>query len=233
MELTQYLQILARRWWILAVAVIATAISAVVFAKLQTPVYQSTAEVVIQPARPDFGLTQSAKTLLRSYMTVADSNKWAQQVIDRLQLDMTPQQLRANARFAAEDDRMVIRIEIEDTDGEVANRIARTWALLMVEWRDQENQRQRKEDRVFAELRDEPTYSQSWPPRTLIMLAAGAILGLLIGFVVLFAVEWVESAVVRTPADVEQWLGLTLMATVPLAELPRSARATSHPEKAQ
>lgn len=233
MELTQYLQILARRWWILAVAVIATAISAVAFAKLQTPVYQSTAEVVIQPARPDFGLTQSAKTLLRSYMTVADSNKWAQQVIDRLQLDMTPQQLRANARFAAEDDRMVIRIEIEDTDGEVANRIARTWALLMVEWRDQENQKQRKEDRVFAELRDEPTYSQSWPPRTLLMLAAGAILGLLIGFVVLFGVEWVESAVVRTPADVEQWLGLTLMATVPLGEFPRTARSISNPERAQ
>lgn len=233
MELTQYLRILARRWWILVVAVVATAISAVAFAQLQTPVYQSTAEVVIQPARPDFGLTQSAKTLLRSYMTVADSNKWAQQVIDRLQLDMTPQQLRANARFAAEDDRMVIRIEVEDTDGEQANRIARTWAILMVEWRDQENQKQRKEDRVFAELRDEPTYAQSWPPRTLIMLAAGAILGLLIGFVVVFAVEWVESGVVRTPADVEQWLGLTLMATVPLTESPKPARAISNPEKAR
>ncbi len=231
MELSQYLRILARRWWILVVAVIVTAISAVAFAKLQTPVYQSTAEVVIQPARPDFGLTQSAKTLLRSYMTVADSNRWAQQVIDRLQLDMTPQQLRANARFAAEDDRMVIQIEVEDTDGEQANRIARTWAILMVEWRDQENQKQRKEDRVFAELRDEPVYTQSWPPRTAIMLVAGAILGVLIGFVVVFAVEWVESGVIRTPADVEQWLGLTLMAMVPLADFPKSARATSNPER--
>ncbi len=218
MELGQIVGILRKRWWIILVAVVATAVSAVGFTKLQTPTYQSTVEVVIQPARPDFGLTQSAKTLLRSYMTVADSNKWAQQVIDRLRLDMTPQQLRANARFAAEDDRMVIKIEIEDTDGEQANRIARTWATLLVEWRDSENQRLRKEDRVGAVLRDEPTYSQSWPPRTAIVLAAGVVFGLLIAAVVIFFLEWVESGIIRTPRDVEQWIGITVLGTVPPAD---------------
>lgn len=218
MEFEQIVGILRKRWWIILVAVVATAISAVGFTKLQTPTYQSTVEVVIQPARPDFGLTQSAKTLLRSYMTVADSNKWAQQVIDRLRLDMTPQQLRSNARFAAEDDRMVIKIEIEDTDGEQANRIARAWATLLVEWRDSENQRLRKEDRVGAVLRDEPTYSQAWPPRMTIVLAAGVIFGLLIAAVVIFFLEWVESGIIRTPRDVEQWIGVTVLGTVPSAE---------------
>lgn len=218
MELSQYLRILRKRWWIILVAVLTTAASAMAFSRLQTPVYQSTAEVVIQPARPDFGLTQSAKTLLRSYMTVADSNKWAREVLNRERLDMEPEELRANARFAAEDDRMIIRIEIEDTDGEVANRIAKTWATLLVEWRDQENQKQRKEDRVFAELRDEPMYSQTWPPRLPIMGIAGAILGLIIAFVIVFFLEWAESGIIRTPEDLEQWLGLTVLGTVPPAE---------------
>ncbi len=218
MELSQYLRILRKRWWIIVVAVLVTAVSAVAFSRLQTPVYQSTAEVLIQPARPDFGLTQSAKTLLRSYMSIADSNKWAQIVLNRLSLDMRPEQLRANARFAAEDDRMIIRIEIEDTDGEQANRIAETWAQLLVEWRDQENQKQRKEDRVFAELRDKPIYSQTWPPRLPIMAAAGAILGLIIAFVVIFFLEWVESGIIRTPDDLEQWLGMTVLGIIPPAE---------------
>lgn len=218
MELTQIVRILRKRWWIVLVAVVATAASAVGFTRLQTPVYQSTVEVVIQPARPDLGLTQSAKTLLRSYMTVADSNKWAQDVIDRLRLDMTPEQLRSNARFAAEDDRMVIKIEIEDTDGEQANRIARTWATLVVEWRDSENQRLRKEDRVGAVLRDEPTYTRAWPPRTSIVLAAGVILGLLIAGVVIFFLEWVESGIVRTPRDIEEWIGVAVLGTVPTVE---------------
>lgn len=218
MELSQYLRILRKRWWIIVVVVLVTAVSAVAFSRLQTPVYQSTAELIIQPARPDFGLTQSAKTLLRSYMSVADSNKWAQEVLNRLQLDMRPEELRANARFAAEDDRMIIRIEVEDTDGEQANRIAQTWAELLVEWRDRENQRQRKEDRVFAELRDAPLYSRTWPPRLPIMAVAGAFLGLIIAFVILFFLEWAESGVIRTPDDVEQWLGLAVLGTVPPAE---------------
>ncbi len=218
MELNQYVRILQKRWWIIVVAVVATAVSAFVFSKLQTPVYQSTVEVLIRPARPDLSLTQSAKTLLRLYMTAADSNYWAQDVIDRLRLDMTPEQLRSNARFAAEDDRMVIRIEIEDTDGEQANRIARTWAVLLQEWRDSDNQRQRKEDRVYAELRDEPTYSQAWPPRKAIVLAAGAIFGLLIAAVIIFFLEWVESGIVRTPKDVEQWIGVTVLGTIPPIE---------------
>lgn len=215
MELTQYVRILRKRWWIIAVAVVATAVSAFLFGKLQTPTYESTVEVLIEPARPDLGLTQSTKTLLRLYMTTADSNRWAQEVITRLRLDMEPETLRSNARFAAEDDRMVIRIEIEDTDGEEANRIAREWAALLVEWRDQQNSLQRKEDRVYANLRDEPTYSQAWPPRTAIVLAAGAIFGVLIAAVVIFFLEWVDSGIVRTPQDVEQWTGVTVLAAVP------------------
>lgn len=218
MELSQYLRVLRKRWWIIVVAMLVTAVSAVAFSRFQTPVYQATAEVLIQPARPDFGLTQSAKTLLRSYMSVADSNKWAQEVLERLNLDMTPEQLRANVHFAAEDDRMIIRIEVEDTDSKQACDIARTWARRLVEWRDEQNQQQRKEDRVFAALRDEPTYSQTWPPRRSIMAVAGLILGLIIAFVIIFFLEWAESGVIRTPDDVEQWLGLAVLGTVPPAQ---------------
>ena len=70
MEFEDYVRILRKRWWIIVVAVVLTAGSALVFSKLQHPEYTSTAEIVIEPARPDWGLTQSAKMLLRTYMTV-------------------------------------------------------------------------------------------------------------------------------------------------------------------
>jgi len=230
-ELDRYIRVLTRRWWIILVAVVATAVSAVVFSRLQTPTYQSTAEVVVQPARADFGLTQTAKILLRSYMTVADSNYWAQDVIDRLRLDTTPQALRAQARFAAQDDRMVISIEVESTDGEEANRIARTWAELLQEWRNSENQRQRKEDRVDAFLRDEPAYSQSWPPRLPIMAAAGAIFGLILAVVIVFALEWIEAGVFLTSRDLEQSAGVIVLGTIPRMDSKARPARRSHGEK--
>jgi capsular polysaccharide biosynthesis protein len=215
MELGDYIRILRKRWWIILVAVAFTAGSAYVFSKTQHPQYTSTAEVIIEPARSDWGLAQFTKMLLRTYMTVADSDQWAQRVIDELQLPMKPEQLRSDARFAAEDDRMVIKIEIEAYDGDLANDISRTWANLLVQWRDQQNQYQRKEDRVYAYLRDLPRYSQSWPPSTKILLAAGAIFGLVVAGVVIFFLEWLEAGIIRTPQDLERQLSLTVVGAIP------------------
>jgi len=217
MELGDYIRIMHKRWWIVVVAVAFTAGSALIFSELQHPVYQSTAEIIIEPARPDLGLTQSTKWLLRTYMTVADSYSWAQQVIDELQLPMTPEQLRGDAHFAAEDDRMVIKLEVEAYDGDQANDIARTWARLFTEWRDSQNQQQRKEDRVYATLRDQPRYTQSWP-KTRMVTAAGGIFGLVIAGVIIFFLEWIEAGVVRNPQDLERQLDLVVMGTIPSTE---------------
>jgi len=216
-ELRDYARILRKRWWIIVVAVAFTAGSAFVFSKLQHPEYTSTAEIVIEPARPDWGLAQAAKMVLRTYMTVADSDQWAQRVIDELLLPMRPEQLRGNARFAAEGDRMVIKLEIEAYDGDQANDIARTWANLLIEWRDNQNQRQRKEDRVYAYLRDQPRYVQSWP-KTKVVTAAGGIFGLVIAGVVIFFLEWLEAGIVRTPQDLERQLNLTVVGAIPSSE---------------
>jgi len=130
---------------------------------------------------------------------------------------MRPEQLRGNAHFAAEDDRMVIKIEIEAYDGDQANDIARTWANLLIEWRDNQNQRQNKEDRVYAYLRDQPRYVQSWP-KTKVVTAAGGIFGLVIAGVVIFFLEWLEAGIVRTPQDLERQLNLTVVGAIPSSE---------------
>lgn len=217
MELMTYVRILRRRWWIVLLAIALTALSAYGFGRLQAPRYESTAEIVIEPARPDWGLAQAARMVLRTYMTVADSDQWAGRVIDELQLNRRPEQLRGQARFSAEDDRMVIRIEIEDYDGNQANDIARTWARLFVEWRDSQNQLQRKEDRVYAYLRDQPRYVQAWP-KTRVITAAGGIFGLAIAGVVIFFLEWLDSSVIRTRQDIEQTLDLVVVGAIPRVE---------------
>jgi len=213
MEL-DYIRILRKRWWIIVVAVALTAGSAFVFSKLQSPEYTSTAEVIIEPARADWGLGQATKMLLRTYMTVIDSNYKAQEVIDALQLPMMAEQLRGNAHFAAEDDRMVIKLEIEASDGDLANDIARTWAMLLIHWRDEQNAKQNKEDRIYAYLRDEPRYVQSWP-KTKVVTAAGSVFGLVVAGVVVFFLEWLEAGIVRTPQDLERQLNLVVVGVIP------------------
>ncbi len=215
MEPNDYIRILRKRWWIIAVAVVLTAGSAVAFSELKYPEYTATAEVVILPARPDWGLAQSAKMLLRTYMTVINSHEKAQEVINQLNLPMRAEQLLSKARFAAEDDRMVVKIEVESYDGEQAKRIAEVWADQLIHWRNQQNQTQRKEDRVEARRYNPPTLVQSWPPGTKVMLASGTVFGFVIAGVIIFFLEWLEAGIVRTPQDVERQLNLTVVGAIP------------------
>lgn len=216
--LRAYAQGLRKRWWLIIVTVLLTSGSALFFSELQHPEYTSTAEVIVSPAQPDFDLTQSAQVLLRSYMTVADSNSWSQRVIDELGLPMTPETLRAKTHFDAEDDRLAITIEVEDYDGAQASDIANTWAELLVQWRSEQNAQLSVEDRVDAILRDPPSYTQSWPPGANILLPAGVVFGLIIARLVTYVLERLETGIISTPRDLEEQLGMTVVGNIPLSE---------------
>jgi capsular polysaccharide biosynthesis protein len=217
LELTDYIRILRRRGWIIIVMIIITAASAYVFSKLQTPVYKASVAVSINPARADFGLTQSAKILLRNYVAIVHSEKWAGNVIERLDIDLTPGQLKANTTVASDDSRLLIQIDVKDYDAGQSTRIANEWAQKLVEWRQEENAQQRKEDQVYGYQIDAATWGL-FSPKTKINVVAGAILGVLLAGVIIFFLEWVESGIVRTPNDVERHLGLTVLGAIPPSE---------------
>lgn len=214
MKIQDYVRILRHRGWIILLAAIVAAASAFVFSKLQTPVYRSSVDVSIQLARPDFGLAQSAKLLLNNFSATMWSEQNAQEVINRLDLMRTAKDLKGDVTFAVDDARMVVKIDVDDYDGEQANRIANTWAQLFYEWRDDQNKLQNKEDRVFAKFIDPASYRQL-RPKTMINVAAGGIFGLVIGVVIVFVLEWLEAGIVHLPQDLERETGVTVLGVIP------------------
>lgn len=214
MRIQEYIQILRRRGWIILLAAVITAASAFVFSKLQTPIYRASLSVSIQLARPDLSLTQSAKQLLRSYANVMWSEKRAGQVIHELGLFMTPRDLKGDVKIVADDSLMVIKIDVDNPDGEIANQIANTWGELLVQWRKEQNDLQNREDQVRAEIIDYASYSQL-RPKTKVNVAAGGVLGAVLGTLTIFVLEWMEAGVIRDPRMLEAETGLTLIGTVP------------------
>jgi len=216
MDLIDYVRLLRRRGWIIVVMIVITAASAYVFSELQTPVYNAVVAVSINPARAELGLTQSAKIMLRNYVAIVHSETWAQEVIERLDIDLTPGQLKAHTIVASDDSRLLIQIEVRDYDPGQATRIANEWAQRLVDWRQQENAQQRKEDQVNAYQIDAAAGGQ-YSPKTKVNTVAGAILGITLAGVIIFFLEWVESGVIRTPKDVERYLGLAVLGVIPPA----------------
>lgn len=214
MDLQDFLQIVRRRWWIVLLVALIGGASAFAFSRMQTPVYKSAMKLTIQPARTDFGLTQSAKTLLSSYISIIRTERNATEVGKRLGLDYSPGYIFGQTRIADDAATFGIEIEVRDFDGETANRIAREWAQLFVEFRNNDNAKQRREDRVEAVLGDDPRYSQDYP-RTLVNTVAGLLLGGVLGLLLAAALEWRQSALIRSAKDVERKLALPVVGAIP------------------
>ncbi len=214
MNLTDYLRILVRRGWIILLAMLLTAGSGYLFSKLQTPVYRATQKILIKPARNDFGLTQTLRQLMNSYATRLNTEERAAEVINALKLDMTPQQVAGMVVATGDLNTLTINIDADMTDGSVAERVAREYGIRFKEWREQENQPLRLEDRINAELLDPPRYGL-FRPNTAVNIAAGALLGLLIGGTAVFALEYLDSHVVRRANDVERYLQLPVLGSLP------------------
>ncbi len=214
MELADYIRILRHRWWVIPLMMMLTAAAAFGFSKIQTPVYESSLRLLVLPSRTDFGQAQAAKELLASYVQWLRSTYRAQGVINELQLDMTADELLADFNAASDNASYVIQITVENTDPNLANDIARTWGNLLIQWQTQNNDRLRLEDRIGIEFLDDPQAGLE-RPQTTINTAAGAVFGLLLGMMIVFGLEFIESGVVRRSEDVERTLDVPVIGTIP------------------
>lgn len=214
MNIADYGRLLVRRGWIILLLMILAAGSAFIFSRQQQRVYRASQVVLIIPSRTDNGLTQATTQILSPLVAYLQSSFRAQEVIDRLQLDMLASDLLANTRIQSFRENLTIQIDVDLGDCEVASRIANDWGNLLVLYRNEQNQTQLQQDRVNARLQDNPRCSLSSPNVT-INTAVGALLGLLLGIVIVFVLEYLESSIVRGRADVERDLALPVLSIIP------------------
>lgn len=214
MELQEYLKILWKRGWIIVLVVVIAAVSAYGFSKMQMPIYKGIQQIQFQIARADWGLQNAAKELLPTYCIRIDSDEMAWKVIARLELDLLPSALRAKIKTGADQATFSLTVEALDPDLEIAKAIAQAFAEVFKEDQDLWNQRQDKRDRVYAYIRNEPQRALH-RPNTKVNTLAGGIFGVLLGGLVVFFLEWLESDIVRTAEDVERHVGVPVLGSIP------------------
>ena len=215
MQLQDYARVLLKRGWIILLLAILAAGSAYAFSKLQTPIFRSTVTLSTVPSRPsDYGQTLAIKNLLRLYVQQMQSPQLTQQVIDKLQLDVTPQKFVSQINFNADESTLTITIEARHPLPATAAQMAQTLAEVFVSYHNQENLQINQSDRVLTNIINF-TSPDIFSPKTSINALAGAILGALLGVIVVFVLEWLDSDIVRTTEDIERVLGATVLGSIP------------------
>jgi capsular polysaccharide biosynthesis protein len=223
MDLRAYFDILRRRGWIILVVALIGATAALGLSFVQTKIYRATARISAVPARPDWGLGNSAKDLLRNFVNNINTHDMANRVIARAQLDMNSYDLLAKITVSAEPENFIIRIDAKDRDPEIAKRIAKTMADLFVDDRVAYYNTQDKNNRIEVKLVDSMIDAPLYQPKPLVNALAGGVLGALI----VLALEWMAADILATPATVERMLGVPVLAAIPAAASGHSPRGAA------
>ena len=214
MELSDYIRILRQKGWVIILMAIVTAAATFGFSRIQTPIYKSNLTLLVRPARLDFGQTQAVVELLGSYEAWLQSRIRAQTVIDQLELDMTPDTLLGDVAFASDNLRRTVQISVEHTEPSVTSDVAIAWGNLLIQDQQIQNDKNRQEDRIDIVFQDAPFVSLD-SPKTNINTVAGAVFGAILGTIIIFVLEWIESGVMRRSEDIEKYLELPVVGQIP------------------
>ncbi len=215
MEFRQYVRVLISKWWIIALAFAVTVISAVIFSEVQPPTYRSSAVLQVIPARFDYGLTLAAEQLLRQFANQIHTTNMAQQVVDELQLDISTDRLLADVTVAPIPEDFLIRIDADRPHPEEARNVASAFAHDFVAYHAAQILDIDRQDRVQIRILEDAKYGWVHWPKTKTLALAGGVLGLLIGLLLAFGLEYLESDVLRSPEDVERHVGVPVLGTIP------------------
>jgi capsular polysaccharide biosynthesis protein len=219
MNILEYVRIIVRRGWIMVVLAIVAGVAAYVFSTQLTPVYRATQTILVVPSRTDNGLTLATIQLLNSRVAYLNSDLVAQSIVDELQLDMQPAELRGKTTISTIRDNITIQIDVdmEAPDGEQASRliapIAAAWGNALIRYQDDLNQKARNEDRITTQPQDSPKVSLL-RPQVRVNALIGAVAGFFVGAIIVFILEFLESGIVRRRDDLER-ADLRVLAVVP------------------
>jgi len=232
MTIQEYIRIIRRRGWIVVAAALLAAVAAYGISYVQKDVYRATVYVSTVPARPDWGLGNTAKDLLRNFALNLKTYENAQAAISQAKLDQDPNDFLANVDIAPETDNFAVKIEARNGDGEVARQMALTLAQLFEQERTAYYAQQDKSNRIEVKVRSSAVGYDHIQPKPQVNAIAGAVLGVLLGISLVLALTWMEADLLRTPAAAERALGLPVLATIPTAgHMRETTTATSQPTR--
>lgn len=216
MDLREYGRVLLRRGWIVVVVALVGALGALLFSRIQTPVYRSTIMLLAKPSRSsDYGQGLAIKNSLRQYAKQLQTKTIAQQVVDQLQLDLAPAKFLGGVEVSSDEADGTVTIAVKSPNEQMVPRMAQALAENFVILHQQENLQMDQNDRILVNILDNAAPPEKFSPKTTINVIAGAILGGLAGVLAIFIVEYIQSGYIRKPEDVERSLNLTTLGAIP------------------
>lgn len=218
MELQQYLSILRKRWTIVvAITLLSTIASGLISYFVIKPTYKSDISVIIQKtdtidsknAALNYSDVLLYQQLVKTYSEFARSRTVAEHAIEKLNLNIKPDQLLGMISVAPKGNTEFLTITVKSNDAqqamEIANQLA--WSLKAVSTNIKKSDNVQILDSALI-----PTSPDS--PRLLLNVAVAFFLGLMLAIGIIFIIEYLDNTI-KTPEDIEKLIDIPVIGTIP------------------
>ena len=212
----EYGGVIRRYGWIVVLAVVLAGLLSYGVSFFQEEMFRATVQVSTVPARPDWGLGNTAKDLMRNFALNLRTHEVANEVIARAQLDMHPNEFLRLTQVMPDSSTFTIQLEARSRDKIVAENMVKTWADWFVDERTAYYAQQDKRDRIEVKMVTRTIEAVPYQPRPLVNAIAGSVLGLLLGIGLILLIMLVESGLLRTKDSVERTLAIPVLGAIPV-----------------
>ncbi|SHK36966.1 capsular exopolysaccharide family [Anaerobranca californiensis DSM 14826] len=213
--------ILNKLWLIILIVLITTITTSVVSFFFLDKVYEaSTKLVLVKGGDSDIQYNDVLlnQRLVKTYSEIASSRTIAEEVINNLKLNMSYGEFSNKVRVNSVRDTEVIEIKVQDTNPQLAARIANELSEVFI---DRIHEFIKMENVRILDYAVVP--SNPIKPRPMLNIAIALVLGLMIGIGLVFLLEYLDNSF-KGPDDVEKRLNLPVLGAVPAVENENSLR---------
>lgn len=243
MDFKELLRVAQRRWLTIVVFFLLSLAAAGAITFAQTPQYRSNARVFISTDTSGNSIeafNASAFTMQRvkSYAQLATSRELMQQVISKLNLNMTPDQLASKITAGVSTDTVIIVLTVTDSDPAVAQQIAKAESEVLTDYLAAlETPVDKSASPVKATIVDPASYDATpVSPRPVLNLALAGIVGLMLGFGAAVLRSLLDTSI-STAEDVENSIDAPVLTNIAydgdVTKHPLLTEAGSHAPRAE
>lgn len=214
-DLREIFGMLRKRWLMIAsITLIAAILAAGVSFFVLKPQYEASTTMIVsykqnQEALMDYNQLQMSQKLATTYSQIIKSNRIADKVIKKLDLDLSSKDLNSKISVSQVETTEIFKITVKDNDPELAALIANTEAEIF----KQEINEMMKVDSVstidVAKVPESPV-----APNKVMNIAIATVLGMMVSVGLVFVLEFLDRTY-KTPSDIERHLGLPILGAIP------------------
>ena len=213
MPLRDYVTVLLKRWWVIALAVLAATLAAYGVSKVIPKTYRSQAVYLALANQADNGLNIVLRNSMNSYRELVLQPDVLDQISQGIGLDISGEAWMqdVNIQPRPDEQKMIIEVDAPTLDQSMA--MADAVGERIVAEVNRINATLEGTARINVQ-RIQQARQIAIQPNTRINVMAGALLGLMVGVLLAFGLEYVDDTL-KNSRDVERFVGLTTIGAIP------------------